>query len=168
MQRIIEAVDIVIQFLSNCLSNQTVKNYRSAYRHICAFCKSRELYDFSYREAEDFSNIQKDRLESGVICKIYLNLLTKSAFLLADCMQGNELKLEMRHCPKAQLGWCFADAACKFEAALSSSLAAGTVKTALSYILQFLFLLESSGIFGFTWLTAGHVKLSLKAWPEHI
>jgi hypothetical protein len=130
MQRIIDAVVSVMEFLiSNCLGTHAMEHYRSAYRTICAFCKSSKLYDFSHREATDFSNMQKGKLESGLICKDYYKHLTKSAFLLADCMQGNDLNLETRHCPKAELGVCFADAACKFEATLSSSLAASTVKS---------------------------------------
>jgi len=54
MQKIIDSIDVVLDFLrDNYLGIHAVNHYQSAYRTICAFCKNKGLLWFSHSEAMD-------------------------------------------------------------------------------------------------------------------
>ena len=163
MQRIIESVDSVLSFLrSNHLGIHAIKHYESAYRTICAYCTERGLQWVYDDEAREFSNIQQERYENGLICWDYFTHLRKSANLLADCMQGKELRWQITRFPQKTLSGYFANTINEWSASLEPLLATGTINGAVSYVRQFLFFLESSGVYDFTLLKEDHVKLFLE------
>ena len=164
MQKIIDSIDVVLDFLrDNYLGIHAVNHYQSAYRTIGVFCKNKGLLWFSHSEAMDFTNTQKIRYENGRICKDYFNHLRKSAYLLADCMQGNELKWQITYLPEKSLNKYFTHVINEWEVSLAPLLAPSTIKGTVSYICQFLFFLEDAGVYDFTQLTEVHVKLFLES-----
>jgi len=157
-----DAIKVILDFLrGKQLGTHAINSYQSSYRTICAFCEKRGLYRLSHSEAEEFADIHKNRYEKGDICKDYYQRLRKSAFLLADCMQGHGLVYGITHYPKKELGEYFAHVIKEWEAYLSPSIAKSTISGAVSYARQFLFFLEGSGQCDFTHLTDECFKLFL-------
>jgi len=140
MQKIIDSIDVVLDFLrDNHLGIHAIKHYQSAYRTICAFCKNKGLLWFSHREAMDFTNTQRIRYENRRICKDYFNHLRKSAYLLAECMQGNELKWQITYWPEKSLNKYFTHVINEWEVSLASLLAPSTIKSIVHMSVSFLF-----------------------------
>jgi site-specific recombinase XerD len=161
-QKIGDSIEGVLDFLRSIpLSDNTVGDYQVRYRSILAYCDSKGIVCFSENEARMFTDCQMIRFRNGEISERHLRKLRRSAFLLAEYMEGKELVWKSAVFPDRELGKYYANVLDDYTACLSQLLASGTVRRVLSMIRKFLFFLESNGIYEFTRLTADHVKLFL-------
>ena len=158
-----DSIGIVLDFLRKIpLSGSTVNDYQIRYRSILAYCESSGIVCFSHSEAQVFTDHQTIRFRTGQISERHLRKLRRSAFLLAECMEGKELVWRNAVFRSKALGKYYANVLADYETYLRPLLAPGTVQCVLSMIRQFLLFLERSGVCGLTQLTADHVKRYLQ------
>jgi len=159
MQKITDAIEAVLDFLRGInLGVDTVNDYQTRYRAIRVYCENSGIAWFSHNEAKAFTDSQAIRCENGQIGERHFRRLRRSAFLLADCMQGKKLVWKNATFPAKTLGKHFAVVLIEYEASLSSLLAPGTVQSIMSMTRQFLFFMEGSGLCDFAQLKVDHVK----------
>ena len=141
------AITEALRFLEDIpLSARSVTYYRHLFGTINRFCKRKGFISFSDSEAEVFTNFQMDRLQKGEITQGYFTMLRKAAAILSDCFCGRELKWEYKKNNKASISGSYERTLQEFEAFLSQSLEASTVRGLVLKARQFLFFLEEKGL----------------------
>ena len=167
MQELIKSVEAVVDFLRNVpLNGSTVTDYQSRYRSILAYCESNNIFYFSKYEAQVFISIQKARCKNGYIGERQFRRLRRCASLLAAYTEGEELVWESAVFPAKTLCEYYVNVLVDYKTYLYPFLAPNTILGVLSRIRQFLFFLESEGIYDLTFLTADFVKHYLQSVGE--
>jgi len=167
MQRITDSIEMVLDFLREAeLSKSTVKDYQVRYRMIQAYCESKKVVCFLHSEAQTFTTLQKIRCEDGEISERHFRRLRRSAFLLADCMNGDELTLKSIVFPKLSLSEFFSETLLQYKKYLSALLAPGTIAGVMSITRQFLAFLENEEQFDFKQMTKVHVRSFIRGVAE--
>ena len=167
MQKIIDSIGVVLDFLKGIpLSTATVNDYKTRYKMILTYCQENDIIRFSYDEARVFIDCQVIRYEKHQIDDRYLRRLRRSAFLLADCMEGKGLVWKNVVSTTKMLNEFYEGVLLEYKDCLSSSLSPGTIPGVLSTIRQFLSFLEGCEVYSFSQLTANHVKNFMRITAE--
>ena len=148
MQELFKSIEAVQNFLRDVpLSSSTVADYQIRYRSIYDYCESNNISCFSKCEAQLFIDIQKERYKNGYIGERQYRKLRRCASLLAAYMESEELVWKSTVFPAKTLCEYYANVLIAYKTYLYPLLAPGTIQGVLSKIRQFLFFLESEGIY---------------------
>ena len=159
MEEINKAIGNILEALRDIpLSSETVDDYRTRLNHIGNYCKSNGIILFSHSEAQVFTDSQTVRVKNGHIGDRQFRKLRRSAYLLADCMQGKDITWGSVVFAAKPLCEYYATALKDYESYLKPMLATSTIRVATSATRQFLYFLEGIGINRFSQLAASHVK----------
>jgi len=158
-EEIIEAIEAVLNFHRDIsLSDGTIKGYEDSLRAIHSYCERNGIVRFSHSEALKFADIQMTRCDNGLISKRHFRKLRRSAYLLAGCMEGNQLVWERIVYSAKPESADFISVLIEYKDHLSVLIAPSTIKVVISMIKHFLIYLEDNGVSSFERLTANHIK----------
>ena len=159
MEELNKAIGNILEVLRSVpLSDGTVNGYKEQYRYIYKYCESGNIIAFLREEAETFTDMQMSRWKEGQIGERQFRKLRRSAYLLANCMQGEKIIWKSAVFPPRSLEKHFAGTLKDFETSLLPYLASGTINVMLSAVRKFLFFLEDIGLRSFDHLEAGHLR----------
>jgi len=160
MQKIIEAVECVLEFLRSIpLSNSSIKQYRIYLLHsIIPYCAANGISVFSDDELQAYADEQMSGLKNGKFCKSTMMHRRKAAALLADCMQCRELVWGHKSFKREKLLGHFEETLADYSIHIGQFLGIRTVRRQVGIIRQFLVFIEQNGIQDFTMLTSNEVK----------
>lgn len=140
------SVENVLDLLKNIpLSDTTVRYYRCCYNNILSFCAKKGINKFSTAEAEEFHHFQDNRFQSGKVSKVYILIMRRAAFLLAEFCETGEISWERKSYNQFKLCPFFEKIRHDFKQVCDGSLSQGSTVFLSQAVKRFLLFLEASG-----------------------
>lgn len=163
------SVENVLDLLKNIpLSDNTVRHYRFCYNNILSFCAKKGINRFSTAEAENFYQFQDNRFQSGKVSKIYILVMRRAAFLLAEYCESGKISWERKSYNQFKLCPFFEKVRYDFEQVCSASLSQGSTIFISQAVKRFLLFLEKNGHRNFSRLNHRDIQhYILKKAPTH-
>ena len=139
MQKISDTIGIVLDFLKEVpLGANTVNAYKVSLKGIQSYCEKNSIIAFSHKEAQAFTEIQREKRVNGEISDRYFRRGRRSAFLLANCVQSGYFVWKSAVFPQKTLGEYYANVLIEYQVYISSIIAPSTIKVVVSMIRRFL------------------------------
>ncbi len=163
------SVENVLNHLKNVpLSDATVRYYRCCYNNILSFCAKRGITKFSTAEAEKFYQFQDNRFQSGKVSKVYILIMRRAAFLLAEFCTSGKISWGRKSYNQPTLCPFFERIRHDFEQACASSLSQGSTIFLSQAVKRFLLFLEADGHRSFSQLGYSDIQqYILQKAPAH-
>ncbi|ETR72738.1 MAG: Integrase/recombinase [Candidatus Magnetoglobus multicellularis str. Araruama] len=163
------SVENVLDFLQNIpLSDATVRYYRCCYNNILSFCEKKGINKFSTADAEEFYQFQDNRFQSGKVSKVYILIMRRAAFLLAEYCASGDISWERKNYNQPKLCPLFARVRHDFEQICANTLSQGSTVLLSQAVKRFLLFLETNGHQNFSLLSYSDIQYYiLQEAPAH-
>ena len=151
MQKIIEAIEFILTFLQKIpLSNSSIRQYKIHLRSsVVHYCEANCIVNFSDDEMHAYTEEQMSKANNGEFSRSTMVHRRKAAALLADYMQGRELKWEHKSFKQKKLCEYFEEILSDYCTHISKSLAHRTIRRHICIIRQFLVFIEQDNVQNF-------------------